>query len=99
MYPSDYGYAISPEGWSNSLDYYYNESLIANNWMFMGLYEWTITRISDLSGQAFIVFDSGRVVNAPVYYVNAEVRASFYLNPDVAYVSGDGTISNPYRIN
>ena len=99
MYTSDYGYAASPENWSTNMEDLDNDTNRNNNWMFMGLYEWTITRISDLSGQAFIVFDSGRVVNAPVYYVNAEVRASFYLNPDVAYVSGDGTISNPYRIN
>ena len=74
--------------------------------MHMGLYEWTISRISDYSDSAFLVYDNGfvsgcsvYVVDAYTWYVNGAVRPSFYLEPDVVYVSGSGTQTDPYRIS
>ncbi len=96
MYVSDYGYAASPENWNRNLYNYDNDTNRNNNWIFMGGDEWLIT-VSDIS-DAFILYNSGRV--SSVYTLDFDaVRPTFYLNPDVAYVSGDGTISNPYRIN
>ena len=47
MYVSDYGYAASSNYWTRALyDYNY---VSVNNWMYMGLSEWTITRRSDTS--------------------------------------------------
>ena len=98
MYPSDYGYAISPEGWSNSLDYYYNESLIANNWMFMGLNEWTITHyLYDKSYVYRFYYDGG------FSYDTADsvgvVRPTFYLTSNVLIMDGNGSLNSPYRLS
>ena len=46
MYISDYGYAASQENWNTNLDSYNNDTNRNNNWMYMGLNEWTITRLS-----------------------------------------------------
>ena len=98
MYVSDYGYAASPANWSTALYDYDNDTNRNNNWMFMGLYDWTISRRSDDSGSAFYVREVGRVVS---YIVGNDygVRPSFYLQPWVLYSNGDGTKENPYRIS
>src|SRR5699024_7038573 len=41
MYPSDYGYAASPDAWATNLGSYSNSTITASNWMYMGLIEWT----------------------------------------------------------
>ena len=70
-----------------------------NNWMFMGLYEWTISRRSDGTTYAFYVISSGRVYVDYVGYNYFAVRPSFYLNSDVEIYEGNtGTQSDPYRI-
>ena len=43
MYPSDYGYAASPDAWTNNLSDYDNSTITASNWLYMGLYEWTVS--------------------------------------------------------
>ena len=94
MYVSDYGYAASPEAWTLTM----NTIAPNNNWMYMGLFEWTISRNAALSDDAFIVGPSGDVQSSHVNN-NDGVRASFSLDSSVSYVSGDGTQSNPIRIN
>ena len=98
MYASDYGYATTPENWTTVLYEYNNGTAASNNWMYMGYYDWTITRNSYYN---FIVFSITTVGNV-VYYNTTEllgVRPTFYLKNDVAIVSGDGTSSNPYRLS
>ena len=95
MYVSDYGYAASNSYWTTNMDSY--NSAINNNWMYMGLYEWTISRRSSTSG-AFGVFYSGNLVSYYVYYAYV-VRPSFYLTSSTTYVSGSGSSADPIRIN
>ena len=66
--------------------------------MYMGLYEWTISRFADLSDGAFSVGSDGYVGN---FYVSDDsgVRASFNLESSVSYVSGSGSMSDPIVIN
>lgn len=94
MYVSDYGFAVSPEYWITSLGDY--DTAISNNWMYMGLNEWTITRLSDVSFYAFLVYNSGFVTTNLSSYL--AVRPCFYLTSSTTYVSGTGTQSDPYRI-
>ena len=101
LYLSDYYYAASPEYWtypgysSNGVDY----SLASNNnWLFLGAYEWTITRNSDSSFQTFHIASTGAISNTQVDHT-FDVRPTFYLKTDVAITSGDGTSSNPYRLS
>ena len=98
MYVSDYGFAASPDAWTLTMSSYNNTTAKNNNWMYMGLYEWTVSRRADHSSGAFCVGDDGRV---GYNYVNSNygVRASFSLESSVSYVSGSGSMSDPIVIN
>ena len=95
MYVSDYGFAASPSAWTLILNSYFDVAGI--NWMYMGFYEWTISRDSDNSGYAFSV-SSGSVSNDFVSRSYA-VRPVFNLLSSTTYVSGSGSMSDPVRIN
>ena len=98
MYVSDYGFAASPEAWTLTMSSYNNTTATNNNWMYMGLYEWTFSRYAGYSGSAFIVNDVGYVLDYRVSNVSG-VRASFNLESSVSYVSGSGSMSDPIVIN
>ena len=98
MYVSDYGFAASPEAWTLTMSSYNNTTATNNNWMYMGLYEWTISRNADNSNFAFYVGYGGYVGSYNVGY-NSGVRASFNLESSVSYVSGSGSMSDPIVIN
>ena len=98
MYVSDYGFAASPDAWTLTMSSYNNTTATNNNWMYMGLYEWTISRNADYSDIAFIVNRDGNVYNNYVSG-NYGVRASFNLESSVSYVSGSGSMSDPIVIN
>ena len=97
MYVSDYGYAASPENWNTNLYNYDNDTNRNNNWMYMGWYDWTITRRSDDTNGAVYVYFTGDVNG---YYVGDRygVRPSFYLESSVELRGGTGSASDPYRI-
>ena len=68
MYVSDYGFAASPSAWTTTLyNYDGNDakgtSIKTINWMYMGYYDWMISRYSDNSNNAFIVNNDGNVNN------------------------------------
>ena len=104
MYVSDYYYAASEDYWtlpgcndSNGSDY---TTAINDNWLYTGLYEWTISRISGDSVGAFSVFDGGSVDGGGVDASDGYVLCpSFNLTSLVKYESGEGTAVNPIRIN
>ncbi len=97
MYASDYGYAAYPEAWATDI-YDYNSSTIKqNNWLYMGLYEWTLTPGSSYSYSVFNLNGNGRFSN---YTANNgySVRPVFYLKSNILYVGGNGTKASPFRI-
>ena len=98
MYVSDYGFAASPDAWTLTMSSYNNTTATNNNWMYMGLYEWTISRDADRSSSAFYVSNGGNVSSNVVSRDNG-VRASFNLESSVSYVSGSGSMSDPIVIN
>ena len=99
MYVSDYGFAASPDAWTLTMSSYNNTTATNNNWMYMGLYEWTISRNADYSYNAFFVSGDGGVDDDGVNYYGRGVRASFNLESSVSYVSGSGSMSDPIVIN
>ena len=104
MYISDYYYSASPSAWTlvgyNKSDATKDYSAAKTiNWLYLGSKEWTISRVSDETFSAFIVDGSGHVFSYNVNFSNFAVRPSFNLDSTVTYVSGDGTKSNPIRIN
>ena len=98
MNVSDYGYTASPDAWATILNSYISSTIIDNNWLYMGLYEWTMTPYSTVSDNVFRLNHSGNLS-----YNNASngysVRPVFYLKSNISYVSGDGTKASPFRIN
>ena len=99
MYVSDYGFAAAPSAWATIL-FNYNDATIKNeNWLYIGLYEWTISRNSDGSGLAFDVLGYGGVIDGAVdYYFGNLLCPSFSLSSSIKFTSGEGTAVNPIRI-
>ena len=102
MYVSDYMYAAPQDKWTlvgnnsdASKDY---RAAISVNWMYMGLYEWTISRRADSSSFAFYVYYTGDVGYNYVGRFTFGVRPVFNLSSSVKFSSGDGTSSNPIRL-
>ena len=103
MYASDYGFAASPSAWTTTLyNYDGNDakgtSIKTINWMYMGYYDWTISRDSDISDGAFFVNLDGYVSGIGVSG-NYGVRPSFNLSSSITYVSGSGSAVDPILIN
>ena len=100
MYVSDYYYAASEDYWtlpgynSNRNDYRKSTN---DNWLYTGLYEWTISRYSGHSDGAFGVASVGLVDDAGVGNYRV-LRPSFNLTSSVKYESGDGTAISPIRL-
>ena len=98
MYANDYGFAASPSYWTTKMSSY--NSARDNNWMDMGLIEWTISRRSSLSTGAFRVDSTGRLNFGTVYNGSMyAVRPVFYLTSSITYNRGSGTAADPVRIN
>ena len=103
MYVSDYYYSASPSAWTlvgynesdATKDY---RSATSTNWLYLGSYEWTISRNSDYTYSAFDVTSTGSVYSSSVTNDNV-ARPSFNLLSSVTYASGSGTSSDPIRIN
>ena len=99
MYASDYGFAAAPSAWTTQLNSYNGEAIKNVNWMYMGLYEWTISRRADTSSIAFFVFNTGLVYYDRVGNLAYGVRPVFNLSSSVNYVSGSGTAADPIVVN
>ena len=98
MYVSDYGFAASPSAWTTSLSYYNDNSITSVNWMYMGLYEWPITRNTDNSGNVFYVKYDGGTTSYTMTTKFVCLRPCFNLESTVLYKSGTGTITDPFII-
>ena len=103
MYVSDYYYSASPSAWtlvgynSNDATKDYRAAK-TTNWLYLGSYEWTISRYSDTTGRAFFVYSTGSV-NYHNVTSSFAVRPSFNLLSSTTYVSGSGSMSDPVRVN
>ena len=98
MYVSDYGFAVPQTAWTTTI-YDYSDTTIKNeNWLYLGLNEWTITPMTGDTTSIFYLY-----INGCIYSQNSSdsrvVRPVFYLNNSVIKKSGDGTKTNPYRIS
>ena len=103
MYVTDYGFAASPSAWTTTLNNYDGNdakgtSIKTINWMYMGYYDWMISRLSASSNGAFVVTYDG-YVNLGNVSNNYGVRPSFNLSSSITYVSGSGSAVDPILIN
>ncbi len=98
MYVSDYGFAASPDYWTTEL--YNYEPSKSSNWMNININEWTISRGSDSTDNAFRVGSAGFVSgNNDVSNYSYGVRPVFYLTSSTTYVSGSGSSADPIRVS
>ena len=98
MYVSDYGFAAEPSAWTLTMGNYNNTTATSTNWMYMGLYEWYVSRDAGNSNGAFLVYYDG-CVDGDYVSNDVAVRPSFSLESSITYASGSGTQSDPIRIN
>ena len=103
IYVTDYYYGASPSAWTlmgyNSdatKDY---RAATSTNWLYLGSYEWTISRNSDYTSRAFYVLSTGGVSDGSTVTENYAARPSFNLLSSTTYVSGSGSMSDPVRVN
>ena len=95
-YPSDYGFAASPTYWSTNIGSY--TSARNNNWLYLGLYEWTITPVTGASNRLYY-FNINGSENGASANSDYTLRPTFYLKSDVTYKAGNGSQNNPYTVN
>ena len=106
MYLSEYYYGATPYYWTfpgnntNKNDY---RKSINDNWMHIGLSEWTISRDSLYTNLTFSVSSSGNIGHDFVSSgvggdIGEVIRPVFCLKSSVQYSSGTGTSTDPIRI-
>ena len=99
MFVNDYGYSASPENWNLNVSNYIDT---IDNWMYTNEQEWTISSYRGSVNAVCRISDGYLTSAGGVNYLAAKaslkIRPCFYLNSDVAYASGDGSIENPFRI-
>ncbi len=106
IYASDYMYSALPSNWDKTgynnddetRDY---RSSVDDNWIYMGLHEWILFACSNeanLNSRAFFIGDNGRISNNIVTDYALAIRPAMYLKSETKYLSGNGTLNNPYRI-
>ena len=96
MYISDYGFAASDDYWTTNITEY--NKAVNNNWLYLGRFEWTISRYSNSSDVAWSIYGGQLFNGGEVGIDNYVIRPCFYLNSNVTYVSGSGTSSDPIKI-
>ena len=104
MYAHDYGFAASPTAWTTTLyNYDGNDSagtsITTNDWLYLGSYEWIVSRHSSYSTYSFQVDSSGYVYRYSRHVADSSaVRPVLFLESTATYTGGIGTSSEPYRI-
>ena len=106
IYPSDYGYASTDASCRQNLRsgvtytnnaYGGTPTCKNNNWLFKGVWYWTISPYSSNANNVFILHSYGYLSNYHALYCGS-VRPSLYLKQDVKVVGGTGTSSDPYTL-
>ena len=113
MYVSEYYYGATPDYWtlpgydpngqpSEDQKWWIGEDYSKarnDNWLYTGLFEWTISRTSDPSDYAFAVGGYGLLGGNVVDPGGVAVRPSFCLSSSIKFTSGEGTAVNPIRLS
>ena len=111
IYTNDYGFSASPIYWKNifydpshsweenkKLDGNYSAAKY-NNWLTKMNPYWSITKNSENQYTPFFINNFGIVSNSNANVTWSTAQPSFYLNSNITYVSGDGSLDLPIRIN
>ena len=98
IYPSDYGYASTDPSCRGNLYNCDNADSKANNWLFNGVYHWTLSSHSGLAYLVFSVSSGGRVGSGSANGTYG-VRPVLFLKSDVVIDGGTGeSVENAYTL-
>ncbi len=101
MYVSDYMYGATNKSWITTTNNY--SAVKDNNWLYMGLEEWFISRGTNTGNSAWVVTRAGLVYDDNyalyVYGGSRGVRPALYLESSVKIISGSGTSGDPYKLS
>ena len=78
---------------------YNNSTAINNNWLYLGVNEFTITPMTTAVDCVNSIGYDAKLMTGFVGMDSNGVRSVFNLESSVTYVSGDGTQSSPISIN
>ena len=98
MYLSDYGFAAAPSAWTSNIGHYDISATELVNWMYMGLYEWTISPWSSRSYSVFLLDRNGYVSYYNASNGSCSSRPVFYLKASALYAGGSGTKDSPITL-
>ena len=102
MYASDYGYSVKNSSCNHSnrsLESYDKTACGGSAWLLKNGFEWTLSPGSSSASTVFYVFNFASV-ERNYYYADSGfgARPVLYLNSNVYYLSGTGTITDPFQI-
>ena len=100
MYASDYGYSVKNSSCNHSsisLGSYDKTACGGSAWILKNGEEWTVSPSSSGSYDAFYVVHSANMLAINTDY-GFGASPVLYLNSDVYYLSGTGTITDPFQI-
>ena len=106
IYPSDYGYASTDascrQNLRSGLTYTNNAyggtpTCKNNNWLFKGVWYWTISPDSSYANRMFNVYGGGDLNSGYAFYLES-VRPSVFLKSDIKIVSGSGTKDDMFKL-
>ena len=99
IYASDYAYAADSSYWATTLNSYHTNAY-KTDWLYLSSNTfWTMSIVSGMTNAWYV--DSGGEVDGPYGSVSGhsyDTHPTFYLSSDTIYVSGTGTLTDPYRI-
>ena len=100
MYASDYGYSVKNSSCnhsSKSLRSYGTTACVGSAWLLKNGFEWTLSPYSGYAAYVFYVHADANVVSNYAFS-GCGARPVLYLNSNVYYLSGTGTITDPFQI-
>ena len=100
MYASDFGYSVKNSSCnhsSTSLGSYNTTACGGSAWILKNGSEWTLSPVSSNANYVFSVVSSASVYSYSASY-GFGARPVLYLNSNVYYLSGTGTITDPFQI-
>ena len=100
VYISEYGYAADPQFWQTEMKNYNNSS--SSNWLSGKTYITLSSRIySNYTTQGYVYLISGNAYSCSLEegcLIGLDNYTTVYLKPDILYISGEGTINDPYIV-
>ena len=94
IYPSDYVFASTDESCSQDP---YSSTCKNNNWLFKGVFYWTMSPGSSSANGVFNVSRGGYLYGNSALS-SGSVRPSLYLKSDIKIVSGSGTKDDMFKL-